>query len=141
VCFGELSAGNNTIRVRAQPTPVPLGAEFQLTDEAVDDHTHVVAVRGDIDLYSAPDLRECLDELIAAGKTRVLVDLREASFIDSTTLGVLVGAIKRLRIHGGQLALACDDPSILRVFAITGLDEVIGVHPTREAGVAALKAA
>jgi anti-sigma B factor antagonist len=125
--------------VRARPTSSPLGAEFRLTEEAVDDVTHVVAVSGDIDLYSAPDLRQALDDLIGAGKTRVLVDLSDASFIDSTTLGVLVGAIKRLRVRHGKLALACDDASILRVFAITGLDEVIGVHPTRDAGLAALR--
>jgi anti-sigma B factor antagonist len=124
--------------VRAQPTPVPTGLEFDLTDEAVDPNTHVIAVRGDVDLYSAPELRQRLDDLIGHGKTHVLVDLSETSFIDSTTLGVLVGAIKRLRVHGGRLALACDDPSILRVFGITGLDQVIGVYPTREAGIAAL---
>jgi anti-sigma B factor antagonist len=124
--------------MRAQPPPVPMGVEFDLVDEPVDDTTHVVAVRGDVDLYSAPELRRRLDELIAEGKTRLLVDLSETSFLDSTTLGVLVGAIKRLRIHGGRLAIACDDPSILRVFGITGLDQVIGVHATREAGVEAL---
>ena len=111
--------------MRAQPTPVPTGLEFDLTDEAVDPITHVVAVRGDVDLYSAPELRRSLDELIGSGKTRVLVDLTETSFIDSTTLGVLVGAIKRLRVHDGRLALACDDPSILRVFGITGLALVL----------------
>jgi anti-sigma B factor antagonist len=126
--------------MRAQPTPIPMGLEFELIDEPVDETTHVIAVRGDVDLYSAPELRQRLDELIGAGKTRVLVDLCDASFIDSTTLGVIVGAIKRLRIHDGRLALACDDPSILRVFGITGLDQVIGVHPTRAAGVDALLA-
>lgn len=78
---------------------------------------------------------------LEAGKTRLLVDLGEASFIDSTTLGVLVGAIKRLRVHRGKLAPACGDPAILRVFAITGLDQVIGVHSTREAGLTALRGA
>jgi anti-sigma B factor antagonist len=118
---------------------MPMGVEFDLTEEAIDESTHVVAVCGDVDLYSAPELRQRLDDVIGGGKTRVLVDLSETSFIDSTTLGVIVGAIKRLRIHGGKLALACDDPSILRVFGITGLDQVIGVHPTREAGLAALR--
>jgi anti-sigma B factor antagonist len=117
-----------------------MGVEFALTDEAVDERTHVIAVRGDVDRYSAPERRQRLDDLIGDGKTRVLVDLCETSFIDSTTLGVIVGAIKRLRIHEGTLALACDDPSILRVFGITGLDQVIGVHPTRDAGLAALRA-
>jgi len=116
-----------------------MGVEFDLTDEAIDAHTHVIAVHGDVDLYSAPELRARLDELIRAGKTRVLLDLRDTSFIDSTTLGVIVGAIKRLRVHSGALALACDDPSIMRVFAITGLDQVIAVHATREAGLAALR--
>ena len=117
-----------------------MGLEFDLADEAIDDRTQVVAVSGDIDLYSAPELRERLDDLIASGKTRILVDLGGASFIDSTTLGVLVGAIKRLRVHDGKLTLACADPSILRVFTITGLDQVIGVFPTRDAGLAALRA-
>lgn len=114
---------------------------FSLRDESLDDHTQLVVVRGDVDLYTAPELRERLNDLIAAGNTRLLVDLAEASFIDSTTLGVLVGAIKRLREQDGRLALACDDRTVLRVFEITGLDRVIALHPTRDEAIAALRGA
>ena len=125
--------------VQGEPTSIAMAVDFGLSDQTVDEYTHVVAVRGDIDLYSAPEFRQRISEVIDEGKTHIVIDLSEASFIDSTTLGVLVGAIKRLRTRGGALAIACQDSGILRVFEITGLDQVVGVHDTREDALAALK--
>jgi len=99
--------------------------DFALSDRAIDARTHVVEVRGDVDLYSAPELRRRIAELIDAGKTLYAIDLTEASFVDSTTLRVLVGAIMRLRLRDGRLVLACAEPEILRVLEITGLDQVV----------------
>ena len=71
-------------------------------------------------------------ELIESGKKQIVVDLSKATFIDSTTLGVLVGGVKRLRPAGGALALVCTDENITKIFEITGLDRVFPIHSSRE---------
>jgi anti-sigma B factor antagonist len=79
-------------------------------------------------------------ELIDGGKNRIVVDLTEATFIDSTTLGVLVGGVKRLRPSGGGLALVCTDQNITKIFEITGLDRVFPIHETRDEALGAVSA-
>src|SRR5690606_25670313 len=74
------------------------------------------------------------------GATSVVVDLRRVDFLDSTGLGVLVGALKRLRLAGGQLALVCDSEKLLKVFRITALDRVFTLHDSVEAATAAAPA-
>jgi anti-sigma B factor antagonist len=110
---------------------------FQIADEEIDAQTHVIALGGEVDLYTAPEFKERMVELIEAGKRRIVVDLSDATFIDSTTLGVLVGGVKRLRPVGGSLALVCTDENITKIFEITGLDRVFPIHPTRDAALAA----
>ena len=70
---------------------------FHIEDEAIDDATHVIELGGEVDLYTAPEFKERMVELIESGKKQIVVDLSKATFIDSTTLGVLVGGVKRLR--------------------------------------------
>jgi anti-sigma B factor antagonist len=105
---------------------------FHIQDEAINDTTHVIELGGEIDLYTAPEFKERMVELIDGGKTHVVVDLSKATFIDSTTLGVLVGGVKRLRPQGGSLALVCTDQNISKIFEITGLDRVFAIHETRD---------
>lgn len=87
----------------------------------------VVAVGGEIDVYTAAQLRDRLDEQIAAGRIRLVIDLTDVAFMDSTGLGVLVGRLKLVRSHGGTLRLVCSSERILTVFAITGLDKVFQI--------------
>ncbi len=87
----------------------------------------VLAVKGEIDVYSAPRLRERLVELVSEGHRQIVVDLEGVDFLDSTGLGVLVGGLKRLRTNGGDLALVCTQPRILKVFEITGLTTVFSI--------------
>ena len=105
---------------------------FHIEDEAVDDTTHVIELGGEVDLYTAPEFKERMVELIESGKKQIVVDLSKATFIDSTTLGVLVGGVKRLRPAGGSLALVCTDENITKIFEITGLDRVFPIHSSRE---------
>ena len=106
---------------------------FSVVDDEVDATTHVVDVAGEVDLYSAPELKEHVLSAIDSGKTRIVVDLSKATFIDSTTLGVLVGARKRLREHEGALAVVCADDDKLGLFEMTGLDRVFSIHEDRAA--------
>ncbi|MGH3040492.1 MAG: STAS domain-containing protein [Gaiellaceae bacterium] len=91
----------------------------------------VIALAGEIDLYTAPEFKQQLVELIAQGAKHVVVDLTETTFIDSTTLGVLVGGVKRLRPNGGQLSIVCSDRNITKIFEITGLNRVFTIHAGR----------
>lgn len=97
----------------------------------------VVSVGGEIDVYTAPSLRETLDEHVAAGRTHLVVDLEGVSFMDSTGLGVLVGRLKLVRAQNGSLRLVCSSERILKVFAITGLDKVFQIFPTVDEAVTA----
>jgi len=112
---------------------------FQIADEQIDDETHVIELGGEIDLYTAPEFKERMVELIDAGKKHIVVDLSTATFIDSTTLGVLVGGVKRLRPTGGALALVCSDQNITKIFEITGLDRVFAIYATREEALASMR--
>jgi anti-sigma B factor antagonist len=88
----------------------------------------VLSVAGEVDVATAPRLRERLVDLVTEGNTRIVVDLESVDFLDSTGLGVLVGALKRVRTHDGDLALVCTQPRILKVFEITGLTKVFSIH-------------
>jgi anti-sigma B factor antagonist len=95
----------------------------------------VLAVKGEVDVYTAPRLRERLVELAGEGKYRVVVDLEGVEFLDSTGLGVLVGGLKRLRSHDGDLLLVCTQSRILKVFEITGLTKVFSIFDSVDAAV------
>jgi anti-sigma B factor antagonist len=112
---------------------------FSVSDEDIDETTHVVEVAGEVDLYSAPELKEHVLTAIDRGRTKIVVDLTNATFIDSTTLGVLVGARKRLREHDGALAVVCADDDKLGLFEMTGLDRVFSIHADRAAALAAVQ--
>jgi anti-sigma B factor antagonist len=90
----------------------------------------VVEPKGEIDLYSAPVLKEQLTELVEQGRERLVVNLDGVEFMDSTALGVLIGALKRCREVGGELALAAPRETIQKVLRITGLDKVFTIHAT-----------
>jgi anti-sigma B factor antagonist len=111
---------------------------FQISDESVDAETHVIELGGEIDLYTAPEFKERMVQVIEEGKRQLVVDLSKATFIDSTTLGVLVGGVKRLRPAGGSLALVCTDQNISKIFEITGLDRVFPIHGSREEALASV---
>jgi len=96
----------------------------------------VIAVSGEIDVYTAPSLRERLNELVASGHYDLVVDMEGVEFLDSTGLGVLVGGLKRVRSHDGTLRLVCAQEKILKVFRITGLTKVFPIHPTLEEALA-----
>ena len=110
--------------------------ELSVTTSRQDD-VSVVTVAGEVDVYTAAQLRAALDEEIAAGRSQLVVDLDEVSFLDSTGLGVLVGRLKLVRNSSGWLRIVCSNERILRVFRITGLDKVFGIHDSLEDALAA----
>jgi anti-sigma B factor antagonist len=115
-----------------------MAPEFVLTEDSLDNDRHVVAVRGEIDLFTAPDLKAMLLGAIDSGKSRIVVDLSQTTFLDSTALGVLIGAVKRLRARDGALTLVNTDANIAKTFEITGLDQIFTIAGTRDEAIAAL---
>src|SRR5262245_13747383 len=109
---------------------------FEVQTEKVDDSTFVIALAGEVDLYTAPEFKQQLLDVIAKGAKEVVVDFTQTTFIDSTTLGVLVGGVKRLRVQDGRLSLVCSDRNITKIFEITGLDRVFTIYPTRDEALA-----
>ena len=114
--------------------------QFSLHEEHLDHQRHVIAVAGEIDLFTAPELKSALAAAVEGGRTRIVVDLTETSFLDSTALGVLIGAVKRLRTRDGVLTIVNTDRNIAKTFEITGLDQIFTIRPTRGEAIEALDA-
>ena len=113
---------------------------FDIKTEQLDDNSYVIALAGEVDLYTAPEFKQQLLDVIGQGAKEVVVDFSDTTFIDSTTLGVLVGGVKRLRTNEGQLSLVCSDRNITKIFEITGLDRVFPIHGSRDDALASFGA-
>lgn len=121
----------------ARLASMEVGFEARMTD--LGDGVATVAVVGEADIFTVPDLKDALSAAIAGGAKNVLVDLSETTFVDSTALGVLIGAVRRLDSLGGTVAIACHDPGVCRIFEITRLDQVFAMFPDAEAALAYLR--
>jgi anti-sigma B factor antagonist len=106
--------------------------ELALSTREVGDRT-VLAVGGEIDVHSAPELRGAVTEVVDGGVTALVVDLSAVQFLDSTGLGVLVEAHKALSETGGTLDVVCSSERLLKVFTITGLAQLFTIHDSVEA--------
>ena len=103
------------------------------------DGIEVVDVGGEIDISTAPRLRDLLIELVSKNNYQLVVNMDKVEFLDSTGLGVLVGGLRRVRAHDGSLDLVCTRERILKIFRITGLTQVFGIHETVDQAIAAMK--
>ncbi len=101
--------------------------DLSLETRQQNDHV-IIEVSGEIDVYTAPKLRECITSLVDEGHRNLVVDLEKVEFMDSTGLGVLVGGLKRVRTHEGSLELVCTQERLLKIFRITGLGKVFAIH-------------
>jgi anti-sigma B factor antagonist len=108
--------------------------EFSTTEHT--DGLVVLAVHGEVDVATAPQLRERLVAIMSAGNSHVVLDLQGVGFLDSTGLGVIVGCLKRARSNQGDLTLVCTSPSILKVLDITGLTNVFSIFDDVDEAVA-----
>ena len=104
--------------------------DLSLETRQVNDHT-IIEVGGEIDVYTAPKLRERITELVDEGHRTLIIDLEKVEFMDSTGLGVLVGGLKRVRTNEGSLELICTQERLLKIFRITGLGKVFAIHSSQ----------
>ena len=114
-----------------------MAIEFEIEDRRIDAGTHLVAVSGEIDLFTAPAFKQRMSKPIDAGCSRLIVDLSRTTFIDSSSLGVLIGAHRRLKRAGGSLVVVSASDAIAKTFKITGLDGVFTLAPTVESALPA----
>jgi anti-sigma B factor antagonist len=115
---------------RSQP-----GSTATITQRELDERTNVIAIKGDLDLFAAPNLKWALVDLLNAGYSQVVVDLSGVTFIDSTAVGVLVG-VNRSLDAGARLAIVCDQPNVLKIFGVSGLDAMFEIFSTADEAVA-----
>lgn len=98
----------------------------------------IVALSGEVDLYTAPRFKDDLVGIINEGARDVIIDLAKVTFIDSTALGVIISGVKRLHEVGGRLFIVAATRPVAKILAITGLDKVLSIYPTRDDALAAL---
>ena len=113
---------------------------FAIVDGSLDPVTHVVEPSGEVDLASAAELEACLDALFDSGTRRIIVDLGEVSFMDSTGVRALVRARTRLNAAGGILLVVCPHPNLHRVFEVTGVVDLLNVVASRRDAIGSTEA-
>ena len=114
---------------------------YTVAQRALTADTHVVAFGGELDISAAPDLRATIESALDDGAVTLVVDLSEATFIDSTGIGTLMATVHRLKELGGTLEIVCVEPNLLRVFEIVGLDRRLSIHATTDAALTAFAGA
>jgi anti-sigma B factor antagonist len=96
-------------------------------DATSEGHTTTITADGEIDLATVNTLRSAITKAMQRGANHVTLDLDQVSYIDSSGLGTLIGAHKRLTASGGTLTIRCSQPRVLRLLAVTGLDRVLTI--------------
>ena len=115
--------------------------DFSLTEDRPASGAHVIAVAGEVDIFTAPELKRAIGGAIDGGARELVIDLTETRFLDSTALGVLIDAVKRLRPPlEGRLVIVNTEPSTAKTFEITGLDQIFTIVETRDEALAQLAA-
>ncbi len=122
----------------SDPSTDPITFDFALSEERTASGAHVIAVAGEVDIFTAPDLKRTIALAIEDGAHRLVIDLTQTRFLDSTALGVLIGAVKRLRPLDGRMAIVNTEPSTAKTFQITGLDRIFTIVPTRDEALGAV---
>ena len=102
--------------------------DLSITTAEVGENAFVVTLAGEADLYTAPELERALEGVIALGATAVVLDLADVTFVDSTTLSILLRYNARFGSLGGDIVIVTDDRRVLRTFEITGLDKMFRIQ-------------
>jgi anti-sigma B factor antagonist len=136
--WGKAAMSMTTSRTAHTSGDVPLGpAPFMILAREHDEATSVVVVEGELDLSSAPRLKWMLMDALEAGRSQLVVDLTDVSFMDSTGLGVLIGVNKRLA-QSARLLIVCPPGVVRQVFEFSGTDGAFAMFSTLEAAIAHL---
>ncbi len=104
-----------------------VATEFDIVTSELGRDGVMIAVSGEIDLFTTPEFKEAVAHALSRSGETLVIDLTRATFMDSSSLGVLIGAHRRMTRRGGRLVVACDQPAILKVLRVTGLNGVFDV--------------
>jgi anti-sigma B factor antagonist len=110
--------------------------ELDISTEKAESDAIVLSLTGEVDLYTCPELKTELLRVIDEGAKVVVVDLSGTTFIDSTGLAVLIRGAERLRTSDGRLTVVVVDPSLRKIFEVTGLDRIFTIHGSRDEALA-----
>lgn len=105
---------------------------LKINTRSINGGSSIIELEGEIDVYTAPQLKQQIISLLDGGVRRIIVNLTAVDYLDSTALGVLIGGLKRLRERDGNLDLICPNPRIKRIFEITGLDKIFDIYANEE---------
>ncbi|MBR0518367.1 STAS domain-containing protein [bacterium] len=100
---------------------------------------NILNVCGDVDVYTSPKVKESINALIEKEIYNIVVNLEDVRYVDSTGLGVLIGALKKVKEHNGNIVLVCTNPQIKKIFQITGLVKIFSIFANSEDAIEALK--
>ena len=114
----------------------PVVPHFELGGESSGDGAHIIRVRGEIHVSTAPEFAQHLSDVVESGKTAIVLDMSDVEFIDSTGLSVLLNGLRLVGQRQGRLALVCTNPTVLRLFQITNLDSTFDIFDDRQKAVA-----
>jgi len=99
----------------------------------------VLKLRGEIDVYTAPDLKVAVTGMVTEGVNHLVIDMTQVSYMDSSAFGVLLSALKTVKPLGGSVNLAGCSPSVEKILGLTKLDTIFILHKTLEDAVASAK--
>ncbi|MDQ3723005.1 MAG: STAS domain-containing protein [Actinomycetota bacterium] len=114
----------------------PVIPHFELSEESAQAGAHIICLRGEIHVTTAPRFAEHLTAAIESGKTAVVLDMTGVEFIDSTGLSVLLNGLRLLNQRRGRLALVCTNRTVLRLFQVTNLDSTFDILGDRQTAIA-----
>lgn len=120
----ELLSFERSINVDIKISTKPLRGKF-----------HLVDIQGEIDVYTSPKVKEVINDLIEKENYFLVINLEQVRYIDSTGLGVLIGALKKVREKEGNISLICTNPQIKKIFNITGLIKIFNITKSEEEAV------
>ena len=111
--------------------------EFRIDEERLGSSTEVLTLHGEADMRVASELKDRLREVVDDGPSAIVVDLTDATFVDSTALGIMLWALKRQRASGGRFRVVAPRTEVRRIFEMTLLDRVFELDLSREEALAA----
>lgn len=114
--------------------------DIKIDTRSLEGKAQVVEIQGEIDVYTSPKVKEIITELIEKESFNLIINLEGVRYIDSTGLGVLIGALKKVREKEGCINLVCNNPQIKKIFNITGLVKIFGIFKNEEEALKGMKA-
>jgi anti-sigma B factor antagonist len=117
----------------------PIAPQLEVDELAADEATLVIALTGELDVATVERFNAAVQRAVSNGAAAVVADLTRLTFLDSSGLAAMLGALRSLDHAGSRLVVACANPTVLRVFEITRTEQTFEILPTREQALARVR--